>query len=197
VDNGTRNYISFTNIPHGRYVLKIRGSNSDGVWVFDEDIGLDGRGETGPQRFQADYSVDGDSPYPFINGTARNNREDDEDLNDNTRLDTANGYFTATIDLAAEDYELVDVVYDYDDVQDLINERIAWRKYRIPLGAVEPVSIGTSPSIKSITHARLWFEDDSAQARDEVHLQLSEFRFLGSRWEREGVRRTDGEILLS
>ena len=28
-------------------------------------------------------------------------------------------------------------------------------------------------------------------------MQLSEFRFLGSRWEREGVRRIDGEVLLS
>ena len=41
---------------------------------------------------------------------------DDEDLNGNTRLDQDNGYFTTTIDLK-ETEALVDVVYDYDDVQ--------------------------------------------------------------------------------
>ncbi|MDX2473329.1 MAG: cell surface protein SprA [Candidatus Krumholzibacteria bacterium] len=170
--------------------------NSDGVWVFDEDTGLDGLDSDGPQRFEADFDVDGDSPYPFINGTARNNREDDEDLNGNTRLDVDNGYFTTTIDLATTE-ALVDVVYDYDDVSDLVAENISWRKYRIPIAAVDEVSRGTLANIKAITHARIWYEDDQALAPNEVHLQLSEFRFLGSRWEREGVRRIDGEVLLT
>jgi len=171
--------------------------NSDGVWIFEEDVGLDGN-ENGPQRFNAAFDVDGDSPYPFINGTARNNREDSEDLNGNDRLDRDNGYFTTTIDLADTE-ALVDVVYDYDDVQDLVNEGIAWRKYRIPIGAVDSVAVGTAADIKAITHVRMWFEDDSplAPTRDTVHLQFSELRFLGSRWEREGVRRIEGEKLLS
>ncbi len=171
-------------------------TNSDGVFVFDEDTGLDGLDDSGPQRFLADYEVGGDSPYPFINGTARNNREDDEDVNGNTRLDINDGYFSTTIDL--KDTEaLVDVVEDYRNVQDLVDQGISWRKYRIPLGAVEKVSQGIEPSINAVTHVRLWFEDDSPMAREEVHLQFSELRFLGSRWEREGVRRIDGEVLLS
>ncbi len=103
-------------------------------------------------------------PFPGINGTARNNREDNEDLNGNTRLDTDDGYFTTTIDLA-ETEALVDVVYDYDDVQDLIGERIAWRKYRIPLSGVEPVSERHRPraNLEAITHMRIWFEDDSSR----------------------------------
>ncbi|GAB3903983.1 sensor histidine kinase [Larkinella knui] len=32
IESGTRRYVSFTNIPPGDYVLKVRGSNSDGVW---------------------------------------------------------------------------------------------------------------------------------------------------------------------
>jgi hypothetical protein len=172
------------------------GQNPDGVWVFDEDIGLDGN-EFGPQRFSAEESIDGDSPFPGINGTARNNREDDEDLNGNTRLDQDNGYFTTTIDLK-ETPALVDVVYDYDDVQDLKDGNISWRKYRIPIGALEQVSSGTVANLKAVTHTRIWFEDDGpGVARQAVRLQLSEFRFLGSRWEREGVRRTDTEALLT
>ncbi|MFD1143428.1 two-component regulator propeller domain-containing protein [Larkinella insperata] len=32
IDSGTRRYVSFTNLKPGDYVLKIRGSNSDGLW---------------------------------------------------------------------------------------------------------------------------------------------------------------------
>lgn len=174
----------------------LEGEEPDGVWSYLEDIGLDGLGDTGPQRYSAEYDYEGDTPFPFINGTARNNREDTEDLNGNTRLDTDNGFFTATIDLR-ETQPLVDVVYDYDDVADLVSDGISWRKYRIRLGDVDRYSGGTVPNIEAITHARIWYEDPETGAPDAVHLQLSEFKFLGSRWEREGVRRVDGEILLS
>ncbi|MFH2053934.1 MAG: cell surface protein SprA [bacterium] len=168
--------------------------NRDGVWTYDEDIGLDGR-ENGSQRYSAEYEIDGDAPFPRINGTSRNNREDTEDLNGNTRLDRDNGYFTTTIDLA-ETEALVDVLFDYDDVQDLRELGQAWRKYRIPLGAVDSVSVGTAANIKAVTHVRIWYENDDAIAPAAVHLQLSELKFLGSRWEREGVRRSSDETLL-
>ena len=71
----------------------------------------------GLQDFSNDYG-DVSDPFPQINGTAGNNREDTEDLNGNSRLDTDDGYFTTTIDLR-ETESLVDVVYDYDDVEDL------------------------------------------------------------------------------
>jgi hypothetical protein len=172
------------------------GEEADGVWSYLEDIGLDGQGETGPQRYSAEYDYEGDSPFPFINGTARNNREDTEDLNGNTRLDRDNGYFTATIDLR-ETEPLVDVVYDYDDVDDLVSQNISWRKYRIRLGDIDKYSGGTSPNLEAVTHVRIWYEDDEPGAPDSAHLQLSDFKFLGSRWEREGVRRVEGEVLLS
>ncbi len=46
------------------------------MFSFDEDLGLDGYGEEGPQRYIANFNVDGDTPYPFINGSAKNSRED-------------------------------------------------------------------------------------------------------------------------
>ncbi len=166
----------------------------DGVWTYDEDIGLDGD-ENGPQRYSAEYEIDGDSPFPRINGTARNNREDTEDLNRNTRLDRDDGYFTTTIDLK-DTPALIDVDYDFDDVQELKDNGISWRKYRIPIGVVDSVSVGTAPNIKAITHARIWYENDAVDAPVEMHLQLSDFKFLGSRWDREGVRRVSDEALL-
>ena len=172
------------------------GTEADGVWSYDEDIGLDGN-ENGPQRFEVDYNISGDQPFPRINGTARNSREDNEDINGNSTLDLDDGYFTTVIDLA-ETEALVDVVYDYTDVADLIANNQAWRKYRIRIGDVDTVSVNLQPNIKAITHARIWFEDDDpVDPTAPVHLQLSEFKFLGSRWERQGVRRTEGEVLLS
>ncbi len=177
-------------------------SPADGVFSYEEDIGLDGHGDTGPQRYQADYEIDGDSPYPYINGSAKNSREDNEDINKSGSLDRDDGYFTTVIDL--QDSEaLVDVVYDYEDdypsdVAELRSEGIAWRKYRVRVGDIDTVSVGIQPNIQAVTHTRIWYEnDDPVAASDEVHLQLSEFKFLGSRWEREGVRRTEGEILLT
>jgi hypothetical protein len=167
----------------------------DGVWQSTEDIGLSGS-EAEALLYSADYDYKGDSPYPRINNTSRNNREDTEDLNANGNLDRTDGYFTVTIDL--KDTEpLVDVVQDYDNVADLIAGNIAWRKYRIPLAAIDQVEGNAPPDIKAVTHARIWYENDSPTAPAAMHLQISELRFLGSRWEREGVRRIDGEILLS
>ncbi len=174
----------------------VPGTEPDGVWSYDEDIGLDGN-ENGPQRYDAQYDIGGDRPYPRINGTARNSREDNEDINGNSTLDTDDGYFTAVIDLADTE-ALVDVVYDYTEVGDLIENNQAWRKYRVRLGDVDTVAVNLQPNIKAITHVRIWYEnDDPVNPSEPVHLQLSEFKFLGSRWERQGVRRIQGEELLS
>jgi hypothetical protein len=173
----------------------VDGNPDDVFYAPDEDIGLDSN-EFGPQKFEADYEIGGDTPYPGINGTARNSREDSEDLNQDGRPNRDNGYFTATIDLK-DSRALVDVVYDYDDVQDLINGNIAWRKYRIPLTSVDTVSVGTAANLRAVTHTRIWYEDPNPGGRTALTLQMSEFRFVGSRWEREGIRRVDGEKLLT
>ncbi len=166
----------------------------DGVWTYEEDIGLAGI-EADEYLYNADY-VGADDPFPRINNTARNNREDTEDLNANGRLDQIDGYYTVSIDLK-DSPALVDVLRDYDNVEDLVASGFAWRKYRIPLAAVDSVAGNTAANIKAVTHARIWYENDSLGAPSTVHLQLSDLRFLGSRWDREGVRRIDGEQLLS
>lgn len=190
----------------------------DYVWTQSEDVGLDGN-ERGTQLYDASYTYDGtttlsttgeelaidypgpDTPYPGINGTARNNREDTEDLNGNTRLDQENTYFSAVIALA--DSALIDVLRDYPASQtdELAAEGQAWRKYRIRLSDVVPVAqdAGDVPNIEAVTHIRIWYEDSEGDfaGRKQVHLQLSDLRFLGSRWEREGIRLVEDESLLT
>lgn len=173
----------------------ILGDGPDGIFTQsqdnNEDVGL-GNDPEGYDRYSADYGSDAD-PYPFINGTAGNFREDSEDLDGDTRFDEENGYFTISVDLA--DSALVDVLRDYpaSEVQDNIDESRAWRKYRVPLGELLPVTPpvgGTTPSLATVTHMRIWFEDrDPEPGTTRRNLQFSEIKFLGSRWEREGVRK--------
>ncbi len=171
--------------------------NGDNVFTTEEDIGLDGVAG-GNDVYGADFNSYAD-PYPNINGTEENQREDGEDL-DGDVFETGDGYFSVAIDLA-NDQPLVDVVQDYsgEDVDEMIRNGVAWRKYRIPLGdvlTVSPPGSGQRAQIHAVTHVRVWYEDATA-ARDTVQLQLSEFEFLGSRWERDGIRRTEDEKLLA
>ncbi|MBE0564323.1 MAG: hypothetical protein IH621_00030, partial [Krumholzibacteria bacterium] len=171
----------------------INGTTPDGIYTPDEDIGLDGSGREGPQRFSSEYVSDA-NPYPNINGTADNQRLDTEDLNGDDQLNRLDGFFTASIDLK-DTPALVDVVYDYDNLGDMRADQ-AWRKYRIPLGQVDSVSVNTTANIRAVTHVRIWYENDTPLATPVKKFQLSELRFLGSRWEREGIRRVGDEALL-
>jgi hypothetical protein len=152
-------------------------TNQDGVFVGpEEDIGLDGN-EFGPQRYQADYEIDGDHPYPRINGTARNNREDSEDINHDTYIHLQSGYFTMTIDLQLTP-AAVDVVYDFDNVDDLVAQSIAWRKYRIPLASVDLAAVDFQPNIDVVTQLRLWYEDSGPLGKAARSLQFSGLKFV-------------------
>lgn len=149
---------------------------ADGVFVTpEEDIGLDGN-EHGPQRYDASFEVNGDSPYPYINGTARNNREDSEDLDENGHFSSDDGYFTVSVDLQKTE-ALIDVVYDYENVADLVAGNIAWRKYRIPLTERDSVARETTGLLTELTHLRIWYEDSSPGGRSGFSIQLSGFRF--------------------
>ncbi|MBD3221333.1 hypothetical protein GF314_08815 [bacterium] len=165
-----------------------------------EDVGLDAwvRGQD-VVREGVEYSADEGSlsdprdPYPGINNTRGNNNEDSEDIDGNTRFDQENRFFSITIDL--KDTEpLVDVARDYPD-EDLGGT--SWRKYRIRLtDALEVTDTSAPPDLSTIRHVRIWYEDDAPEA-DTVELQLSELSFLGSRWEREGIRKVGSEQILS
>lgn len=151
----------------------ILDGNPDGVFFApDEDIGLDGF-ENGPQRFDSSYEINGDNPFPRINGTARNAREDSEDLDGNDRLDIAEGYFTVVIDLKETPAD-VDVVQDFEDVQELIDNGISWRKYSFDLDLSDVVEREVLPDLSDLHQIRIWFEDDQMPLHTEVQLQISE-----------------------
>ncbi len=132
-------------------------ANRDGVFTYEEDIGLDGvwnaeRTEVirEGELYDAEYGS-ASNPYPAINNTARNNYEDSEDLNDNTVIDRTNAFFSVTVDLRETEPE-VDVLYDYAegdyaddpaiqaDLAQLRADGLSWRKYRIRLSDVLAVA---------------------------------------------------------
>ncbi len=161
----------------------------NGLWTIDEDVGL-GNDPT-VDEYDAEYGSSA-NPFPKINGTRQNNREDTEDLNGNTTFDRQNGFFTISVDLA--DSALVDVLRDFpaSEVDDNLAQNLAWRKYRIRLNDAMNVTPpgGATPYLGAVTHMRIWFEDDEpAPGQTSRKLQFSEIKFLGSRWEREGIRK--------
>ncbi|HOX26703.1 MAG TPA: cell surface protein SprA [Candidatus Krumholzibacteria bacterium] len=183
-------------VEYGTWQLEDR--NQDGSFtVSTEDVGLDavyaGQDVVQPG---AQYSVEQtspDDPYPFINNTAGNNYEDSEDLDGNTAFDEKNGYFTVAIDLR-DTPALVDVAATYPGA-DLGGS--SWRKYRIRLSDLLEQNDDAIANIHAVRHLRIWYEDPAAAAPGAVNLELAELAFLGSRWERQGIRKTSDETLLS
>lgn len=188
--------------------------NRDGVFTYEEDVGLDGVWNGDHSQviregapYDADYGS-AEDPFRNINNTARNNREDSEDLNGNTVVDRANAYFSVTVDLADTDPD-VDVLNDYavgdylndatlqGDLAEMRTAGIAWRKYRIRLSDVLPVAVTGAPDLSRVKHVRIWFEDDTTGAVPVRELQVAELSFLGSRWERDGIRKVGAEEFLS
>lgn len=175
--------------------------NQDGNFnQTSEDVGLDAYVVTQDGRrvvvregevYNAE-EADAGAPYPNINNTRGNTHEDSEDLDGNTRFDRDNDYYTVAIDLA-ETEPLIDV-YDTFPTADL--RGTAWRKYRIRLSDLD-LPVG-SPDIAAVRHIRIWYEDpESPDDNEPVRLQLSELQFLGSRWERQGIRKVGTEELLT
>lgn len=154
----------------------IVSGNPDGIWTYEEDIGLGGR-DYEPYLYNADYTIAGDSPYPQINNTARNNREDTEDIDNNGQWDRVNSYFTYVIDLATTT-PIIDVVRDYDDTQDLIAAGIAWRLYQIPIRrSVAVVDASGTPDLANVRHMRIWLEDPAHPEAPIRRLQIAGMHF--------------------
>lgn len=172
--------------------------NQDGIFnASTEDVGLDAviQGQTVSQngrQFSAERNVAGyEGVYPFINRTAGNNYEDSEDLDGNTRFDLQNGYFTVTVDLR-ETTPLVDVAVDYPNAA---LEGTSWRKYRIRLSDVLAVNQSAVADLAAVRHLRIWYEDAEGGGTTRT-LQLAELAFLGSRWERQGIRKTGTQAMV-
>ena len=165
----------------------------------DEDTGLDNCCSTGACESQVPGCVDDTQPsddydydygedqdnYRGINGTENNDKEDTEDLDGNFILDTANSFWRLTIDLEDETYLVHDnTTYPEPDKQ------TTWRMYRVPL--VHASSVGGITDWTRIESARLWFE--GLDIADE-HVLLGSVNIVGSQWEPDPIRYTDGSVV--
>ncbi len=134
--------------------------NQDGIFAeATEDCGLDALIRSREvlrwgSQYLPDFELDGDSPYPAINNTAGNGRDDSEDVDRNTRFDSENRYLTLSIDLANATPE-IDVAQAYPDA-DL--QGTAWRKYVLLLDDGE-IEGDVVDAIDRLHHLRIWFDD--------------------------------------
>jgi hypothetical protein len=159
-------------------------ANRDGIFTPQEDTGLDGvaNGPEGPDHYSVDYNAAGD-PFPYINGTEANNREDTENIDGDHLFETTDGYYTLSVDLTGP--ATVDVLRDFagPEVEELRNMGLAWRLYRLDLaaGAVIVPPGGRYPDLRHVTHVRIWFEDAAPGAPFGRRLQLARLNFVDDR----------------
>ncbi len=74
---------------------------------------------------------------------------------------------------------MVDVVYDYDDVENLAENRIAWRRYRVALEDFMTISGERSwDDPVTFSHIRIWLEDDSPEAPTQRVFVIAGFKFV-------------------
>ncbi|MCB5266596.1 MAG: hypothetical protein LHW46_00605 [Candidatus Cloacimonetes bacterium] len=163
--------------------LNTEDDNLDGVLTLDEDIGLDGveHGEPGHDPFDlADNQMDSYGDYPNINGSEGNRVLDTEDMDGDGVLDQLDRYFSYSISLA-------DTTGQNHD---------GWVLYRIPLTdpdyytIVNLSSVGTPPTLKKISYARIWLQCD-APAR----VFIADASVAGNKWQDFFVRDANGTIL--
>jgi len=173
---------------------KVRNGLRDGILDEDEDTGLDGvagtdgtgvAGDDGDDDWYYDIGVD-KYDYRRINGTEGNaddpdagRRPDTEDLDKSGYLETENGYFQFSIDLA-------------DTVNQVAGtESDGWRLYRVALrdsladwfqkkGAAEI-------DWRTIKYARLWV---TGMTRSTL-IQIASLEIVGNKWEELGVAQAD------
>ncbi|MBN2070651.1 MAG: hypothetical protein JW814_04255 [Candidatus Krumholzibacteriota bacterium] len=180
-------------------------------WTIEYDTGFpaDDPGLVYPKAFDGSTWDSVKKIYRGINSRVGNNYHDTEDLNRNGRVDERNEYYSLVLDLSDE--ALIDVQRDFDrdkyssywtdsdKTRDAgenyrINEKKAWRMYRLDLSKVK-LPTGVAPRLDAIQHFRIWVEDpQELQARIEVdgsidHLvEIAEMKFIGNRWEFDNIR---------
>jgi len=171
------------------------------TWTIEEDTGFPG--ET--CSYPTDFSVENISPvfltFPGINCRRGNGYHDSEDLNSNGRLDTLNTYYSFELPLDSE--AIIDVQRDFDKIKYADywddageNPLKAWRMYRIDLSkAVLTPPTGSEPRWDAIQHMRVWLSDiDQIDGNRGALVEIAEFKFVGNRWEFNGIRSYDDEL---
>ena len=174
------------------------------TWTIEEDTGfLPPTGEN--CSYPTDFSVENISDvfltFPGINCRRGNGYHDSEDMNGNGRLDTLNNYYTFELPLDSE--AIIDVQRDFDKIKYADywddapeNELKAWRMYRIDLSKAKLAAPGMSgPRLDAIQHMRLWVSDidQLGDARGAL-LEVAEIKFVGNRWEFNGIRDLEGKL---
>lgn len=134
------------------------------AWIVGSDVLRQGA------PYDATWSATG-CPYPGINNTALNGREDSEDLNSDDVINALNNYNSWSIDLA-NDVADVDVAVDYP-IEDL--EGTAWRRYVLPIDASVLITGQGLWSAEQCNHLRIWFAGLSPS--DEARFQLARVKF--------------------
>ncbi|UCF04808.1 MAG: cell surface protein SprA [bacterium] len=170
----------------------------------EEDFGFDGDNPSRVYAIQLDASTwDEDRQvYRWINSRIQNAVHDTEDLNRNGLLNETNSYYTLEFNLA--DSALIDVRRDFPDSlyweyygDETINQRRAWRMYRLDLSKMKLLpSDGSVPRLDAIQHMRIWIENvDSVNGAQGHVLEIAGVKFVGNRWENDGIRDLDGELV--
>jgi len=192
-------------------------------WTILDDDGFDGEESVTkyPTVFSSSTWDAVRRIYRGINSRNGNNQHDSEDLNRNSRFDERNEYYSLTLDLS--DSAVIDVQRDfdraayssywgdeektkedddYDPAVYPINEKKAWRMYRIDMSGVEMPS-GIPPRLDAVQHIRIWVENiDEVAASSEYSgetehmIELGGLTFVGSRWEFDKIRELEDEAVI-
>jgi hypothetical protein len=141
--------------------------------------------------------------YPGINCRNNNDQHDTEDLNKNGRLDQTDAYYSLHLPLAST--AIIDVQRDFANAghywndkpdQDYPNRKKAWRMYRLQVTDSLISPTGVQPRLDAIQHVRIWVEnaDSLSGLRGQV-VEITGIKFVGNRWEFNGIRNLAGDVI--
>ncbi len=141
--------------------------------VFDDDEAGQGSDPAGDN-----YSYNESNPtyYEGVNGTEGNQRWDTEDLNQNSQLDTQEGFFRITIDTESPQF----LAQTYLD---------GWRLYRVSLSDPIVDEYGF-PDWSFVEYVRVWLSGQNHRTDDLV--QFAQIGVVGNEWLRDEVVSLNG-----
>ncbi len=167
----------------------------------NEDTGLDGvltgqAGDDSGDDYSSQRIPSEGNRFTRINGTEANGLPDTEDLDGSTDLDQRNAYFTFTVDLS--DSAVTDIRRDFPGFTDFTDELDSWRLYRINLSQYAEIKSARygSPTLQQIKYARIWLTNLSDAINPQRNrIQIAEFKAVGNRWEKDGIRGLNDSIV--
>lgn len=185
--------------------------NYDGFVALNEDTGLDGipDGESVTIN-NVTYFDDPDDDWDLsrlgaeqrflkINGTEGNRIFDSEDLDGTGTGEWENAYFSYQIDLASE--PVTDIRKSFPTnvrFNEPPHANDSWRLYRIRLSDFVEIDKSFKPSFEQIKHIRIWVENIGEVVDPNIkRLQIAEFKIVGNRWEKDGIRTLSDSLLTS